>query len=346
MKKTIKLALAALPVTLLGLNAHAQSQVGIYGTADIYAGDIRNSGGTAAQGHTKVVNSGGMTTSFLGFRGSEDLGDGLKAVFNLETFVRLDLGQIGRNDTDPYWARLAVVGVEAPWGGVTLGRHVTPYSLATTNFTPFVGSTTFSTAFGHIYRNNLQGDTRFNNSIRYRSPVSSGLIADLVWSFGQEIQDGPNRHQNQAFDGTVRYAEKDWSVVFGTRQINLNTNDNGRDQKAYMVGGSYDFKLLQIFAQVHDIKETFNNSKLDVKRRTYELGAAVPVGIGAIWATYARSTIADNSPTTSPRRTGWALGYDHPLSKRTDLYAATYADKFEAPKVEQQIVGFGIRHRF
>ena len=344
--KKIKQALAAIPLAMLALGAQAQSSVTIYGTADLYAGDIKNSGGSAAQGHARVLNSGGLTTSFIGFRGSEELGGGLKAIFNLESYLRMDTGQIGRNDSDPFWARLAVIGLEGTWGALTLGRHVTPYSLATTNFTPFAGSTTFGTAFGHVYRNNLQGNTRFNNSIRYRSPGSTGFLADAVWSFGQEISEGPNRHQEQGFDGTLRYAGDGWSIVAGTRQIDLNANNNGREQKAYMVGASYNFKLVQLFTQVHDIEESFNNGRLDVQRRTYELGAAVPVGIGAIWMSYARSTIDDSNPATSPRRTGWALGYDHPLSKRTDLYAAAYADKFESPKVEQRIVGVGVRHRF
>lgn len=343
----LSLAFAA-ATTVTATTAHAQDGgVSIYGTIDAFAGTVKNTGGTLPQGRSKVLNSGGLTTSFIGFRGSEDLGGGLKAVFALESYLRVDTGLIGRNDSDAFWGRLAMVGLESSqWGSVTVGRHVTPYSLATTNFTPFTGSTTLGTAFANVYRNNVQGDTRFVNSIRYRSPNSKGLVVDAVWSFGQELDQGPSRHRDRALDATVRYAADDWAVVAGTRQIDLNNNDNDRYQKAYMIGGMVNLKLVQLFGQVHDTRETFRNRALDVDRRTYEAGIAVPVGPGAIWASFARSSIDDRSATTPDRRVSWALAYDHPLSKRSDVYVALYSDKQKHPRIDQEIAAVGLRHRF
>lgn len=339
-------AISALCCVTVSAAAHAQSSVQIYGVMDLFAGQIKNTGGQADTRST-VLNPGGMTTSFLGFRGTEDLGGGLGAVFALETFIRPDTGQIGRNDSDPYWGRLAVVGLESSqWGALTFGRHVTPYSLATTNFTPFSGSTTLSTAFANVFRGNLQGDTRFNNSVRYRSPNMKGFVADMVWSLGQEIEQGPSRHRDRAVDATLRYTGTDWSAILGTRQINLNANNDDHRQKAYMVGGMYDFKFVQLHGQVHDIEERFQNPALTVKRRTYEASFSVPIGPGLLSASVARTRSRDINPATPDRRHSWSVAYNHWLSKRTDLYAAVFKDTLKNPASGQQIVALGMRHRF
>ena len=327
--------------------AHAQSSVQIYGVMDVFTGQIQTTGPGPVKTDTAVLNSGGMTTSYIGFRGTEDLGGGLSAVFSLESFLRVDTGAYGRNDTDPFWGRLSVVGLESTtWGSITLGRQVTPYSLATTNYSPFTGSTTFSSAFANVFRGNLQGDTRFNNAVRYRSPSVYGFVADVVGSLGQEIDSGPNRHQGRAVDGTLRYNGKNWSVITGTRQINLNARDDGRDQKAYMVGGTYDFDLVQVYAQVHEINERASAPPQKVDRRTYEAGMSIPVGPGQILASYGTTRSTDINPVTPERRNTWAVGYDHYLSKRTDLYAAFYKDVLEKPDSGQRIIAVGMRHRY
>lgn len=345
-----KHSLTAISMLAASSMAAAEGSVTIYGVADVFAGQVKTVTATPAV-NTKVyaVNSGGMTTSFLGFRGQEDLGDGLRAVFWLESFIRMDTGATGRNDTDTFWARNASVGLEnSGWGRLTLGQHVTPYSLATTViYSPFTGSTTFSTAFAQVFKGNVQGDTRFKNSIRYTSPGNSGFVADMAYTFGDEIEDGPNRYRNRGFDGTFRYTGPNWSVGVGTRLMNLNSNDNGRDQKAFMLAGNYDFKVVKLFAQAHSVKEDFNDAALNVKRRTYEVGTSIPVGdAGEILATFARTSIKDNLPATSDVRRGWSLAYDYNFSKRTDAYVALYSDKQYHPQNDQQIAAVGLRHKF
>ena len=339
---------SALLLGLFSPLAYSQSQVSIYGTVDEYVGTVRTVTATAPATSTGVVNSGGMTTSYIGFRGTEDLGSGLKAIFNLESFLRTDTGTYGRNDADAYWGRLAIVGLQSQrWGTVTVGRHVTPYALSTGNYSPLTGSTTFSPSFATVFKGNVLGDTRMNNSLRYTTPSMGGVVVDTLYSFGSEVSDGPNAHQNRAFDGSIRYEGENWGVVAATRQINLNTADNGRKQKSYMLGASYDMGVAQVFAQAHDSRETYaNDAALDVKRRAYELSAGIPVGPGKVGVAYAYSSIKDNSPSTADRRRVWSLSYDYNLSKRTDLYAVAYRDLQSNPLTEQRILAVGMRHRF
>jgi predicted porin len=84
--------IAAAVLTVLTGAASAQSSVQLMGTADVYAGSLRMSGDA---GRRTVVNSGGMTTSWFGMKGSEDLGGGLKANFALTSFIQVDSGNAG-----------------------------------------------------------------------------------------------------------------------------------------------------------------------------------------------------------------------------------------------------------
>jgi predicted porin len=339
--------LAALALLSAATSAHAQSNVTVYGVLDAYTGQIKNTGGSAAQGSVIALNSGGLTTSFIGFRGVEELGGGLKAVFALESYVRIDTGVIGRNDADPLWGRAANVGIEGGFGRLTLGRHVTPYSLATTTITPLVGTTAISPAFSAIFRNNLQGDTRFNNSVRYTSPSMQGLVADVVASTGREAGPGPDLRRDRAVDASLKYVKGKWVAITALRVINLNSGSDDHRQKAYMAGASYDFGAARVNLQLHDIRERYAASAKDVKRQSWEIGAAIPMGSGEIDLSYASTDMEHGLGAALPsKRNSYVLMYDHNLSKRTDAYIAFYKDRLKEPSVIQQIAAVGLRHKF
>lgn len=327
-------------------NVAAQSGVQIYGALDAFVGQIKTTASTGSVNKAEVINSGGMTTSFLGFRGSEDLGNGYKAVFALESYVRVDTGATGRNDTDPLFARASFVGIQSPYGQFSFGRMPTPYSLATTNFTPLVGTTGVSPIFANVFKNNVLGDTRMNNSIKYQSPRMSGFEVDLQHSLGQEEPLGVNYGRGVATDGAVRYFNKQLALVVATRQINLNTANDGRKQNVWMVGGTYEFGVAKLSAQYHTVRETYLDTALNATRKVGELGVSVPVGSGAILAEYATTLADDRIAATIDRRKSFAFGYDYNLSKRTDLYAMYYSDQLYNPDSKQTTAAFGIRHRF
>ncbi|MFD2271552.1 porin [Undibacterium arcticum] len=104
---------------------------------DTYVGSMRNSGDTAGR---SVVNSGGMTTSWFGFKGSEDLGGGLKAKFALTSYFKGDSGQSGRFPRDTFWSRDANVGLAGSFGAVSVGRGLAPNFLSSVIFNPFGNS--------------------------------------------------------------------------------------------------------------------------------------------------------------------------------------------------------------
>lgn len=335
-------AAAALLVTGV---AGAQGSVTIYGVMDVYGGRTLNETSAGSTG-TTVLNSGGLTTSYIGFRGVEDLGGGLKTLFALETYVRIDSGAIGRNDSDAFFGRASWLGIEGRAGRLWFGRMPTPYALATTNWTPLPGTTTFGPAFAAIFRNNVQGDTRSVNTIAYKSPRLGGAEFDVQYSLGQEAPDGPNRKREAAWDGALKYFAGPLSLVAATRRIDLNTNDNGQKQVAAMAGAMYDFGAAKLSGQYHRVRDTQNNSARDATRKTAVAGAAIPLGPGAIVAEYARSRFEDALAASPSGRRTYVLGYDYHLSKRTDAYILYYSDSLKEPASRQRTAAIGLRHRF
>ena len=107
-KNLIALSLSIGGALLCATGAQAQSSVQLMGLTDVFVGSMKNAGDA---GSSKVVNSGGMTTSWFGVKGTEDLGGGLKANFALTSFIKVDSGTQGRFANDPFFSRDANVGL-------------------------------------------------------------------------------------------------------------------------------------------------------------------------------------------------------------------------------------------
>lgn len=122
-KNLLALSLSLGGVLLCAGGAHAQSSVEVSGLVDAFAGSIKNSGDA---GRKSVVDSGGLTTSWFGFKGTEDLGGGLKANFQLTSFIKVDTGSQGRFANDTFFSRDANVSLSGSFGSVMLGRWMAP----------------------------------------------------------------------------------------------------------------------------------------------------------------------------------------------------------------------------
>ena len=110
--KKSTMALGAVLV-LSSVGAYAQSSVQLSGLADAYVGSMRMAGDSK---RTNTVGSGGMTTSWFGAKGTEDLGGGLKAGFAFTSFMRLTNGDYGRFKNDTMWSRDANVSLSGGFG--------------------------------------------------------------------------------------------------------------------------------------------------------------------------------------------------------------------------------------
>lgn len=341
--------------------AMAQTNVTVTGLVDVYAGKMRSAGDARSR---SVVNSGGMTTSWFGFKGSEDLGGGLKANFLLTSFFQADTGTQGRFPGDTLWSRDANVGLSGGFGAVSLGRELAPHFLPTILFNPFGDSYQFAPLILHAdvplfnasgWTNSVAGDTGWSNSIRYQTPNFGGLTANVHYQFG-EIAGSTGRNNIGVnalyFAGplalTAFYHNVEINNPLNVPVGNVQPGGNiplasglfAARQSAWMVGGSYDLTAAKLFATYgqtsHDI---------DLDDKTLSLGATVPAGPGKVqlaWAQTRRDGVAVGADV---KRTTTAVGYDIDLSKRTDVYAVYMNDRITRTNNGNSF-GVGVRHRF
>lgn len=319
--------LAAASVLAVPGAARAQSGVTLAGLVDLSVGETRPIGGAAVKG----VDSGKMTTSWLGVRGSEDLGSGLAAVFTLESFHRLDSGASGRSATDTFWARNAWVGLASPaWGRVTLGRHTTPLFVTTLAFNAFGDSFGYSPSIRHYFTSGTTtGDSGWSDALMYSSPSLGGAVLTLIGAAG-EGSGGRNT------GATLRYTAGAVDAALSVQDVKKDGSAPVADTRTWQANGAYDFGAAKLFLQFGKVDNRTTSTDHDI----VGLGATVPVGAGKLLAQWGRI-----SPQTGARRKTLSVGYDHFLSKRTDAYAVAMSDRLDGQSSGRG-VSLGIRHRF
>jgi len=336
MKKTM-LAVACVASCV---GAQAQSNVQLMGLADLYVGSMRMAGDAQ---RSSVVGSGGMTTSWWGMKGTEDLGGGLKASVAITSFVRLDTGDAGRFGADTPMSRDANVSLSGGFGSVMLGRGLAPNFLPTVAFNPLGDSFAFSPLVlhnnvnlaGRFTRNN-PSDTGWSKEILYTTPDIAGLKANIhyqVSGLSGKKDVGGNLMYFRGPIGFTAYYERDQ-----TFNPTVSAFGDGSTKTVWMLGGSYDAKVVKGFA-------TYGQSKTDLsslKQKTFSLGASVPTGdAGKVLVGYANSKVN----TTGVKRQTLTVGYDHNLSKRTDVYTMVVNDRITNFSSGSSFA-VGVRHRF
>jgi predicted porin len=301
MKKSF-LALAALG-SLAGASS-AQTNVEIYGLVD--AGVSRRDNGTLK---STTLDSGIRNGSRLGFRGSEDLGGGLSAIFRLENGFNADTGQMGQGGR--LFGRQAWVGLNGGFGQVRLGRQDNPIHVTLDAIDPF--GTGFSGNIEHFF--NGYG-SRSDNFISYGTPDLGGFNAQLAYAFG-EVPGSTSA--GRTLGGSVRYVSGPINVALSHHNQNVvATGVAVGNNKTTMVGGFYDFMIAKAhlaFAR----NDSDRAGATTVDSRDMMVGVSVPVGVGTVLASYLRK---DNRLVSSADSNLWALGYIHQLSKRTSVYTS------------------------
>ena len=307
--------------------ASAQSTVNLYGLIDLSIGSNKAPGGT----RLRDVDSGKMTTSYLGFSATEDLGSGLSAVVKMEHFLRADTGEAGRFGGDTFWARTAHVGLSSKAAGtVTLGRNTTPLFVATLRMNAFGDSFGYSPSIRHFFTSGtVTGDTGWNDSILYTSPRWSGFSFGLIGALS-ESNNGRNVGVNASYMGGP------FGATVALQDVKKDGAAAVADTRTWQLGASYDLGMAKLYGQYGRVK----NTTVVNQYRITELGAKVPVGAGALLAQWGRI-----EPDTGAKRNTLSLGYDHTLSKRTDLYAVAMRDHLDGLS-NGVSYSLGVRHRF
>ncbi|WP_322061090.1 porin [Paraburkholderia sp. J63] len=337
-------------------SAQAQSSVQLYGQIDEWVGAQKFPGNQRAWG----VLGGGMSTSYWGMKGREDLGGGYQAIFALESFFRAQNGQSGRFQGDTFFARNAYVGILSPYGTLTAGRMTSNLFVSTILFNPFVDSYQFSPMILHTYLGTSTfpayrtdqgaiGDSGWSNAVGWSSPNFSGLSASTMYAFGNGAGEGGQHkdsaqllYVNNAFAATVVYQYVNYKNVANDFLTpgSANVVAGLRSQSIGQLGVSYNFRIIRFYGQYMYTGNSVVTGNYHVS--TGQFGFTVPVGVGTIMASYVYSK--DTGGFDQNRKT-WAIGYDYPLSKRTDVYAAYLGDKISGESYGDTF-GVGIRAKF
>jgi predicted porin len=307
MKKAL-IALAVLGLT--GGAAVAQSSVTLFGVLDAGLRYTKSSGNTL-----KRLDSGGLNTSRLGVRGTEDLGGGLKAGFWLESQVDADTGTTG---SGAFWGRRATVSLSGDFGEVRLGRNKTASRLHLEEFDPtsFTGLGSVSAVYSVLGSGNGTALGRADNLASYSLP---GNLGGFYGGVDLAAGEGTTNNKMQAARLGYKAGPLNVSATYA------NANAAVDKYKLASVGVAYDFGVARPSL-------IYSEGKYGARKQTvYTAAVTVPLGQGLIMASYtdakanaaATGTNAVTS-STSPVATDdgklFAIGYVYNVSKRTALY--------------------------
>ncbi|MFC5431419.1 porin [Paraburkholderia denitrificans] len=336
-----RLALTSLSLSALcaaGL-AHAQTSVTLYGTIDTSITFINHANGNANQWSLGNTSFGNLSGSRWGLKGAEDLGGGLKAIFQLENGFNPSTGTLGQGGR--LFGRQAYVGLTAEqYGSLTLGRQYDP-------LVDLVQGITADNYFGSVFAtpgdvDNYDNSFRVNNAVKYTTPMWNGLRASAMYAFGG-VAGSTGSEQSYAaavawtsgplsLAGGYFYAANNQAAL-GIRETWISTSDGpfdgpinagyaaahslaiARAAAQYIIGpftmglGYSNARYAPDASSVFRNTQKYNTGQGFVN---YQLNPALLLGVGY---SYTRA-----NGDTSANYHQVSIGADYSLSKRTDLY--------------------------
>jgi predicted porin len=382
MKKT--LLAAALLAGFSGV-AGAETSVTLYGIVDAgygYQNYKYDHGGADATSKSSGLRDGTLNGSRFGLQGSEDLGDGLRAIFQLEQGF-----DVGTSEGSGGFSRQSFVGLSSDaWGTFTMGRQ---YSAGVDTFLVDNGFNMGDAdkVFGSMGMN--EGN-RVDNSFKYTTPSLSGFQAIVMYGTGDSgrlTADGyvasttVGRANGASFDDRgsrvsvgVLYAGGPVSAGASYDRQSVYGNDlNGGDASAatnWQVNGAYDFEVAKLSlaygqdrhgkigwgGSVEDFADFAglglgNFFGTDFKSNNYHVALSAPVAGGTLYAGWGYSTSNANDLASGDLYGGistYHVNYVYPLSKRTSVYGyGTYGRNLAYVRdLKGTEAGVGLSHSF
>jgi predicted porin len=383
--KSRALTLAAFAAFGIAGVAHAQSSVTLYGVVDTSLTYVSHASGSKNLWALGNSSYGNLAGSRWGVKGSEDLGGGLKAIFQLESGFNPSTGASGQSGA--LFGRQSFVGLASDqFGTVTLGRQYDP-------LVDLIQGITADNYFGSVFAtagdvDNYDNSFRVNNAVKYASPIYRGLQAEVMYSFGGVAGSTGSK---QSYSAALAYNNGPLAVAAGYYYAANSAGD--RTTWSSTSDGTFDGPINNGYATAHSLQiarvaaqytvgsfilgagysnaqyAADANSAFDSKQKyntaqgflAYQATPALLVGAGYSY-THA-------SGDTSANYHQFSLGGDYNLSKRTDVYMtaayqhasgttrdadtglvtsaqASIGSYGYAGTGSQTLVNLGLRHRF
>ena len=317
MKKTL-IAMAAVAVA-----GAASAQATIYGILDYgYQTTTTETAAGVQTAATSGMSTGVQSGSRWGMKGSEDLGGGLTASFQLESSITADTG------ASTGFTRTSKVAVGGGFGTFSMGRQYTPsFSLVgATDVTGTDGTTT-----SQLY-NSVRSDSLF----MYKTPSISGVTVTLA-SSGDNVETTAGSDTKTAItDVAVNYAAG--AMTLGAARSSKQATAAGVQAaatKQTTIGGTYDMGAAKLYIN----KMTQTTSAVDTGETN--VGVKMPMGAATLYAGWGR-----NTGTSSVSSSDYVVGADYTMSKRTNAYTRMNKRQLVNAGEITNVFSVGLRHQF
>lgn len=296
----------------------ATSNVDIYGNIGLSYDYINTD--SNVPGADKKLSRVSSNSSRIGFKGSEDLGGGLAAIWQIEQQFDWDngtqnlVGTLGNNTN--LNLRNTFLGLSSKsMGTVLMGKHDTPYKLATGKLDIFADtSADYNNIVGNV-RGANNFDLRPGNVLAYITPTVNGMHAAIAYVFGNELGNGALPNQS-AWSALGMYDNGPIFASLAYEQHN-NLTPAGEDRHAWKLGAGYNFGDAKVGFIYEDAQDIVGANAQN--RKAYYLNGQYNMGNIALKAAYGHAgkldTVADSGANT------YTLGADYNLSKRSRVYA-------------------------
>lgn len=331
-------------MTAFAASAQAQSGVTVYGSIDAGIAKVTD----------KTLAVTKRDSNKLGFRGTEDLGNGLKALMQLEMRYEPDTGTV-ESSTRPLFQGQTRVGLQGAFGMVRIGRGTTAVQDAKDAFDPFNG---ISGTPGFKSDIEVAGYTsqpldpagssndRFNNAVWYNSPLIGGVALNMT--VGTKEGNGGPAVVGRGTTAAPQYAANGeasanpFSIAATYKNGNiaamLGYERNAVETKLLQAGVSVnpmaDLKLMATYAR----QDQGHIKAVNPETKGWLVGANYTVGAGRFLAGYGQK-----SPDGAVKTKQASLGYEYNLSKRTFVYADVSSKK---AATDVKYYGVGLHHNF
>jgi predicted porin len=337
----MKKSLIALAVLASTGAAMAQSSVTLYGIVDV------NLQSTKVAGiRTNQLESGGVSGSRFGIKGTEDLGGGLKALFVLENGFNADTGS--NRTPGSIFDRQSYVGLAGGFGEVRFGNSNTAFDDIAIATNPLWDS--ILSPANLIFNNNYV--SRPGNTIYYATPSFGGVTAAASYSLGENKNTVANPGSAKGVASVnVQYAGGPLYASLGYQEDKRVTSTPaviaaapGAAHKNTLLNASYDFGVAKLLGS-YEREITANETKTN----QYQIGVDVPVGAALTLSTGFAWSKDKLNGVDGDKRTAFALGASYSLSKRTSIYTGLNHGESKdtaGVKTKADIYAVGIRHAF
>ncbi|WP_321887228.1 MULTISPECIES: porin [Paraburkholderia] len=325
--KNVGLA-AVLSSSALSMNAFCQNSMTIYGQIDE---GVQYESSLAGKDVTRIV-SNGRSGSRWGFRGVEDLGDGINAIFQLEGGMSVQNGTAAQGGR--LFGRQAFVELSSHLGAIAAGRIAT-FGSGTGAFDMVSPIDPFSTAWGLASLGSTFSSAtglRTDNAILYQTPEIHGFQAGAMYSFNQNSSVVTPQSSNvSVLASGAKYSN---GPFYATVTYEHAHNPSGANGETHLqAGAAYDFRIVKIYG-AYDRERNLFSTDLNISGTTngagahaFMIGFSVPIGVtGSVRASY-QKRIGDVHDGEKRDIRVASIGYDYALSKSTLLYAVIADEK-------------------